>query len=354
MLLVGPPALGSMVEEGGFPFRAGGEPPEAEVAFVRERLPILAAADASVLGNRELFGRMATRAMLPGMAGAFESWAPEHVLREPCEYSSAVLALRTETPSVQIAISLAEAEVGSIKTAAPALEEHQAGLVEALFAMPYLTRFPESLDPLAFPSTTRFRVDECPPSRPLPEWWASREGPLVYVSFGTVLGYMSHAAVVFQAVLKAVADLDARVLLTVGRKFDAAALGRVPANAHVEAWVDQDSVMSHANVVVCHGGSGTVLGALESGVPLVTVPVFADQFENSRRVAAVGAGRTVEVHSRTEAESRAVVTKDDAPRIRAEVDRVLSDSSYGDRARLIAREMAAYPTVEQVMDEFVP
>jgi MGT family glycosyltransferase len=165
---------------------------------------------------------------------------------------------------------------------------------------------------------------------------------------------MSHAAVVFQAVLKAVADLDARVLLTVGRKFDAAALGRVPANAHVEAWVDQDSVMSHANVVVCHGGSGTVLGALESGVPLVTVPVFADQFENSRRVAAVGAGRTVEVHSRTEAESRAVVTKDDAPRIRAEVDRVLSDSSYGDRARLIAREMAAYPTVEQVMDEFVP
>jgi hypothetical protein len=53
LLVVAPPALRTMVESAGFPFRAGGEPPEAEVAAIRERLPVAPAAEASVLGNRE-------------------------------------------------------------------------------------------------------------------------------------------------------------------------------------------------------------------------------------------------------------------------------------------------------------
>ncbi len=89
-------------------------------------------------------------------------------------------------------------------------------------------------------------------------------------------------------------DLDVRVLLTVGRQFDSAALGPVPDNVHVETWVDQARVFDRAEVVVCHGGSGTVFGAVAAGVPLVVVPVFADQFENGHRVAGTGAGVVVE------------------------------------------------------------
>src|SRR5438132_6872554 len=66
-LVIGPPALKEMVELAGFPFRAGGEPPEAAVAPIRERLPVAPPQEASVLGNRDLFGRLATTAMLPGM-----------------------------------------------------------------------------------------------------------------------------------------------------------------------------------------------------------------------------------------------------------------------------------------------
>ena len=66
VLTVGPPALRQMVESAGFPFRAGGEPSEEQVAAIRERLPVVAAAEASLLGNRELFGRLATEAMLTG------------------------------------------------------------------------------------------------------------------------------------------------------------------------------------------------------------------------------------------------------------------------------------------------
>ena len=45
---------------------------------------------------------------------------------------------------------------------------------------------------------------------------------------------------------------------------------------------------------MCHGGSGTTLGALAAGLPLVIVPLFADQPANAKRVAEVGAGLVVE------------------------------------------------------------
>ena len=47
-------------------------------------------------------------------------------------------------------------------------------------------------------------------------------------------------------------------------------------------------------VVVGHGGSGTTFGALAAGVPVVIVPLFADQFANAERVAEAGAALVVE------------------------------------------------------------
>lgn len=74
-LAVSPPAIKSMVNEAGYSSVAGGEPSEAEVAPIREQLPIVPAADATVLANRELFGWLANRAMLRGMQKIFE-WNP--------------------------------------------------------------------------------------------------------------------------------------------------------------------------------------------------------------------------------------------------------------------------------------
>ncbi len=133
-LVVGPPALRDLVESAGYPFRAGGEPPEAEVAPLRDRLTTAPRAEAVVLGNRDLFGRLATTAMLPGMERTCFEWEPDLVLREPCEYASAVVAPRLRIPTAQVAISLARAEAASIAAAAPALENHRRGLVDELHA----------------------------------------------------------------------------------------------------------------------------------------------------------------------------------------------------------------------------
>jgi UDP:flavonoid glycosyltransferase YjiC (YdhE family) len=349
-LVVGPPALRDLVERAGYGFRAGGEPSEAAVAPIRERLPVAPPQEASVLGNRDLFGRLATTAMLPGMRQMCVDWSPHIVLREPCEYASVVVAHHIGIPTVQVAISLAEAEAASIAAAAPALEDHRRGLVRELHSSPYLTRFPASLDPSPFPATVRFRVPDIDEGEALDDWWDESDAPLVYATFGTVLGHMSIAADVYRVVLAAVKDLDVRVLLTVGRRFDRSDLRPIPANVHIEAWAEQANVLDEAELVVCHGGSGTLFGALAAGVPVVVVPLFADQFENGRRVAGCGAGLVIEPEHEDANGPRRVIGDEDAPRIVDAINAVLGTASYGRNARRIALEMAAAPTVDQVLE----
>ncbi len=82
--VVGPPAFAELVGPTGFLSWPGGEPSEDDVAApIREQLPILPATEALVLGNRELFGRLAARAMLPAMERVCSEWVPDLILREP-------------------------------------------------------------------------------------------------------------------------------------------------------------------------------------------------------------------------------------------------------------------------------
>lgn len=349
ILVVGPPALKAQVDRTGFPFRSGGEPAEEEIAPIRELLPVAPPEEASVLGNRELFGRLAATAMLPEMERVFSEWRPDLVLRDPCEYASAVVSATLDVPMAQVAISLAEAEAGSITAAAPALEEHRRGLADELRAAPYLTRFPASLDPSPFPATTRYRESPELGAHPVPDWWNGSDAPLVYVSFGTVLGHMSMAENLYRAALRAVEDLPVRVLLTVGPRFDASRLDPVPANVHVEEWVDQARAIREARVVVCHGGSGTAFGALALGVPLVMAPLFADQFENGRRISEAGAGVVVELGRPAGDADRDGVREAHASLIREAVRSLVGSPSHRDRARAVAEEMGAAPDAGEVL-----
>lgn len=352
VLVIGPPALEGMVRGAGYPFLAGGEPTEAEVAVIREQLPVAPPEEAARLGNGELFGRLATDAMLAPMERACRDWRPDLVLRDPCEYSSAIVGPVAGISMAQVAISAAAIEEGSIAAAAQVLESHRQGLVDEIRAGPYLTRFPASLDPPIFGATMRYRHSLGRP-RPLPEWWGRREGPLVYATFGTVLGYMSIASRIFRAVIEALTPLTGtRVLLTVGTKLDPELIGSIPEHVHIEAWVDQADVLPEADLVLCHGGSGTVLGALGAGVPVVAVPVFADQFENARLVGEAGAGEVVR-RRRPGERSDPALTGEEVLRTTRAVEMVLRDPDYRASAARVAAELAAAPPVGEVLGQLL-
>jgi UDP:flavonoid glycosyltransferase YjiC (YdhE family) len=225
--------------------------------------------------EREWFARTCTEALRPAIEAAFDDLRPELVLREPCEYASAIVAHERGAPFMTVAISNAEGEWGATTLTAPALPD---AVVATLREQPFLSRFPATLDPSPYPRTYRYAEAAAPES--------TRE--LVYASFGTVAPALGYDP--YRALLDAVDGLDVPVLLTTGAELD---LGPVPANVTVEPWVPQPDALAKAKLVVCHGGSGTVLGTLAAGLPLVIMPLFADQIANAQRLAAIGAARVV-------------------------------------------------------------
>lgn len=347
VLLVVPPQLEATVAPMGHPFRLGAEPPQEELGAIWQRFPAVSRHDAAILANREIFGRLWTAAMLPAAERACRDWRPQLVLREPAEYASAVAAERCGVAHAQVAISLAEVEAGSLDLAAPVLEPYGEGIAGRLRASPYLTRFPASLDPSPFRATLRFRDGSAGRPTPLHDWWDG-SAPLVYVTFGSVVGGLPIAVAAYRAALEAVAGLDARVLLTVGHGTDMAKLGRPPANVHVEAWVPQADILHTAAVVVAHGGSGTTFGALAAGVPLVLLPLFADQPVNAERIAATGAALVVEP-DRGAPGGMGRVEAGHAPLLRTAIQTVLDDPSFRRAAGRIAGEMRAHPSVDEVV-----
>jgi UDP:flavonoid glycosyltransferase YjiC (YdhE family) len=350
-LVAGPPALTDMVGATGFPFVAGGEPPEAVIAPIRERLPIVEPQEAAILANREVFAALATDAMMPALRELVASWQPDLILRDPCEYASAIVAHESSVPVVQVAIGLAAVEWNSIAIAAPALEARLRGLPGMLRRSPYVSRFPASLDPSRFPDTRRYD-HRAAPAAPLPEWWEDPHLPLVYVTFGTVLGHMTIAHEVYRTALEAVRELEARVLVTVGRRFDPESLGVTPPNVHVASWVDQHDVMREAAAVVCHGGSGTTLGALRAGVPVVVIPLFADQRANAAKVAETSSGIVVDLDHRRDG-GRPPLDHEDAPAIADAIRSVVTDRTFREHAQHIAEEMAGAPPADQLLRDLL-
>ena len=98
----------------------------------------------------------------------------------------------------------------------------------------------------------------------------------------------------------------------------------VPANGTLVDWLSYSQLMPRSDVVVCHGGHGTVARALTAGRPLVISPAIGDMAENAQRVAWAGAGLTVPGRLRR------------AAPLRWAVRGVLADPGYRRRAEEIA------------------
>jgi MGT family glycosyltransferase len=128
------------------------------------------------------------------------------------------------------------------------------------------------------------------------------------------------------------------VLLTTGWQNDPGELSAIPANATVERFVPQNEILPRSALIVTHAGSGSMLGALAHGIPLLAVPHAADQFENAAAVAAAGAGRVVMPDDLTE------------NAIREAAVALLDDPSYRAAARGVAAEIDSMPSAAEVAD----
>jgi UDP:flavonoid glycosyltransferase YjiC (YdhE family) len=91
----------------------------------------------------------------------------------------------------------------------------------------------------------------------VPPWLrTTHTRPRVYLRLGTV----SFGAIeVLSRAVAEIAALDVDVPVTVGPEGEPAALGEVQDNVYVERFVAQSAVLPLIDLIVHHGGTGTVL-----------------------------------------------------------------------------------------------
>ena len=154
--------------------------------------------------------------------------------------------------------------------------------------------------------------------------FARGESPAILVALSTT--YQDQEPLL-RTIVEALGSLDVRGLVTAPRHIEAASVAS-PTNVVVADFVDHRAALAETDVMITHGGLGTVAAALSQGVPLVCTPIARDQPLNAERVAALGAGVTIGADS-----SAAVII--------AAVERVLSDAAYRDSARAVREQSAA-------------
>ena len=151
------------------------------------------------------------------------------------------------------------------------------------------------------------------------------EGPVVLVAPSTSQDRQHR---LLRATLAALEHEPVRVIGAWNRRAAGRPL-RIPANARVVDWLSYAETMPRCDVVVCHGGHGTLARALASGCAVVAAPAAGDMNENAARLAWAGAGVRVPGRFTT-------------PRaLRLAVRRALDAPALRDRARELAGWYAA-------------
>lgn len=352
VLTVAPLHLAETLNTEAINFRLSEEPPREESDRLWALFPTLPRREASQLVEREWFARLCLNAMLPAVQSAVDEWSPDVVIRETCEYAAAVVADRMGIHLAQVGISTAVAEASVLRElVTPEMEDLSVGLTDRIFASPYLTRFPISIDPSPYPTTIRYRDDERRDPHPLGNWWPGNESPLVYLTFGTIATGTDNGREMLRRVLASIQGLDIRILVTTGSKMSPEDFD-VVRNVHVETWVAQEDVFAEASIVICHGGSGTTLGALAAGVPLIVLPMFADQPTNAALVQQAGAGivvgdggESVTMNSNNIEERVTLVG--------SAIDQILTNSKYRDAAISLANEIGGADSLTKLVNRMV-
>ncbi len=268
------------------------------------------------------FVRMTAGRLAGDVVGLADRWRPDVIVRETTEYGGALAAqvLGVASAALQVA-SPSLMTAGVLTEVAVALDEARGRL--GLAPDPDLVALSEELvicfaplelhDPsVPLPSGLRsFHPGPVPATAPLPDaiLGLGRERPLVYATLGTVFNDPTYELPFFPSVQAGLHDAPVDLLMTVGPNVDPGLLGDQRAGVHVAGYVSQRAVLERCAVVICHGGYGTLLEAVDAAVPLIVVPFGADQYINAATVERLGIGSIIDAEAMTPQATRAAVDR---------------------------------------------
>lgn len=176
--------------------------------------------------------------------------------------------------------------------------------------------------------------DEPPVKGGPSSWWThGDERPRVLIAFSSTNQQQQETLC---RVRDALSELPVQGIVTVGHMMNPNVV-TPSANVAVHRFIAHDQVLPGCDLVMTHGGLGTVQAALAHGVPLLCMPMGRDQGDTAARVEALGAGLTLN--------SDASVGD-----IRAAVEGMLRTSTYQDAARRLALGMVEEDGLQAAVD----
>lgn len=335
----GQPVMLPAIEAAGFTaFATAG----ATLSSTPERLPLLKLdLDREDRDLREGFATRLARVRAAAVLALCAAWQPDLLVCDEIDFGAMVAAERLGLPYATMLVIAAGSFVRKEVVGEPLNElraEH--GLppdpdLAMLSRYLVLSPFPPSYRDPAFPlpatahSIRPLRLGAAQ-NDTVPPWMAHLNGaPTVYFTLGTVFNVESGD--LFERVLAGLHELPINVIATVGREIDPAGFGPQPANIQIAQYISQSAVLPHCAAVVSHGGSGSVIGALAHGLPMVLIPIGADQPYNAARCAKLGVARLLDAVEATPETVGAALTT------------VLADPGYRRAAERLRDEIAALP-----------
>jgi UDP:flavonoid glycosyltransferase YjiC (YdhE family) len=319
-------------------FLAGADDTATEAQAQRERLAVLSGTDGAAWAWQNLFAGIWAERRLPDLLAVCAEWQPAVLVRENLEFAGCIAAERIGLPHAAVQVTawrpwfhpLLVAPLNRLRDGvglAPDLD--LALLYQYLLIVPAPPSYQDPAMPL--PPTAHavcpFAFDRSG-DEPLPAWVRTLpDRPVVYATMGTAFNRVDN---ILEAIVSGLRDEPITLIVTTGRDQDPAGFGPQPPNVHIERYVPQSLLFPHCNLVVTHGGSGTVMTALGHGLPMVIVPVSADQPDNARRGEQLGVAAVIDPDNRTpeafRAAARAVLGdpgfRQKAERLRAEIDKL--------------------------------
>ena len=162
----------------------------------------------------------------------------------------------------------------------------------------------------------------------LPEPLASADGPLVYLSLGS-LG--SADVDLMRTLIATLAESPYRVIVSKGPQHDELELAP---NMVGEEFLPQTSILPQVDLVITHGGNNTVTECLHFGKPMVVLPLFWDQYDNAQRIHETGFGARLPTYAHEPEE------------LRGAIDRLLGDRALAAHLDAVSRRLRAQPGTE--------
>lgn len=300
-------------------------------------------------GNRqaswlEYFARTA-RARLDELLALALAWRPDVVVHEETELGGPVVAARVGARSVVHGLGIMPPQrlwphfAQAVDTLGAALGVPDAA--DALREAPYLHLCPPSMQTTTEPPVWRHAWPLRPlgaPPRPHERLPAAIDRlphlRTIYLTLGTVFNDRSE---LLREVIAGLQALPLNLVVTVGGDTDPARLGAQPSHVLIERYVSNALLLPRCDLVVSHGGSGTLFGTLAQGLPTLLLPQGADQFGNAAAAQAAGAALVLESGATT------------AATVAAAARRLLDEPGFARAARRLQAELQALPGPAEVL-----